>query len=74
MANPLSRFLFQQPGQVPVQSDVAPSQRLNQQMLNGLQNMVNMFNGSNQKEAVMQALASANPQMAEIKLQNYQKL
>lgn len=31
-------------------------------------------NGSNQKEAVMQALASANPQMAEIKLQNYQKL
>lgn len=66
MANPLSRFLVQQPGQVPVQSDVAPSQGLNQQMLNGLQNMVNMFNGSNQKEAVMQALASANPQMAEI--------
>lgn len=53
MANPLSRFLFQQPGQVPVQSDVAPSQGLNQQMLDGLQNMVNMFNGSNQKEAVM---------------------
>lgn len=66
MANPLSRFLVQQPGQVPVQSDVAPGQGLNQQMLNGLQNMVNMFNGSNQKEAVMQTLASASPQMAEI--------
>lgn len=66
MANPLSRFLVQQPGQVSVQSDVVPGQGLNQQMLNGLQNMVNMFNGSNQKEAVMQALASANSQMAEI--------
>lgn len=33
MANPLSRFLFQQPGQVPVQSDVAPGQGLNQQLL-----------------------------------------
>lgn len=66
MANPLSRFLVQQPGQVPVQSNPLPSQGVDQRMLNDLQNMVNMFNGSNQKEAVLKTLASANPQMAEI--------
>lgn len=66
MANPLSKFLVQQPGQVPVQSNSFPTQGVNQQMLNGLQNMVNMLNGSNNKEAAVQALAGVNPQMAEI--------
>lgn len=66
MANPLSKFLVQQPGQMPVQSDPVPAQGLNHQMLNGLQNMVNMLNGSNNKEAAVQALAGVNPQMAEI--------
>lgn len=66
MANPLSKFLVQQPGQAPVQSNSFPSQGVNQQMLNGLQNMVNMIGGSNNKEAAMKALAGVNPQMAEI--------
>lgn len=66
MANPLSRFLVQQPGQMPAQSDSVPVQGLNHQMLNGLQNMVNMLNGSNNKEAAVQALAGVNPQVAEI--------
>lgn len=66
MANPLSKFLVQHPGQVPAQSNQLANQVVDQRMLNGLQNMVSMFNGSNHKEAVLKTLASANPQMAEI--------
>lgn len=66
MANPLSKFLVQYPGQAPAQNNSLPNQGVNQQMLSGLQNMVNTINGSNNKEAAMQALAGVNPQMAEI--------
>ena len=66
MGNPLSRYLIQQQSLGQVQGNTPQKQGVNQQMLNGLHNMVSMFNGAGDKGAVMQALASANPQMGEI--------
>lgn len=66
MANPLNKYLMQQQNPVQGQNDQMLGQGVNQQMLEGLHNMVNMINGVNNKDAVMQTLAGANPQMAEI--------
>ena len=70
MANPLSRYLGMQAGQMPAQQSnqgmtmgQSAGQGVNQQMLGSLANMVGMLNGSSNKAGAVQALASANPQM-----------